>query len=204
MSCQPLHITLLLGLALMSFACGTSGTNSIRNAYPSIQAGSFGEMRNVSTMGPIWFGGMVCEQDMNLARRRGVKRVIDLSTPNEKGACSIAAACERYGMEYMTAAIREGGSPSDEAVDFVMEWLSDGCPRVVDGTHRGLPTLMIDGSGGRGASFVAIYRVHWLGVPIEEALIEARRAGMRPGSPEVFVRAQVERIANQGHPLSPQ
>ena len=151
-------------------------------------------MRNVSTMGSIWFGAMPSVEDLELASRRGVERVIDLSTTDERGEYSIASVCSRLGLKYCSAAIRTQGPPSDESVDFVMELLAEACPANSAGSGDDVRTLMVDGSGGRCASFIAIYRVRWLDVPLEEALVEARRAGMKPGASEDFVRAQVTRI----------
>ena len=45
--------------------------------------------------------------------------------------------------------------------------------------------------------FFAIHRVLNEGVPLEEALVEARSSGMRAGDPEEFVRAQVARLQAQ-------
>ena len=59
------------------------------------------------------------------------------------------------------------------------------------------PTLMFCGSGGRCAAFLAIYRAVVLGVPLDKALVEARRAGMKPGEPEDFVRSQVEQLRKE-------
>lgn len=164
-------------------------------SYPSLVVTSFGEMRNVSMCGPIWFGTMPCAGDLELARRRGIDRVIDLGTPDEQGECSLAAVCNRLGLEYLNAGLRTGAQPNDEAVDLVMVWLSESHGAQEGSEGEILRTLMVDGSGGRSATFVAIYRTLQLGVPLEEALIEARRAGMKPGEPESFVRAQVERIS---------
>ncbi len=192
----------VLFLVMMALGCQTTEDDSARAACPPINAGSLGEMRNVSTMGSISFGALPCEEDMGLARRRGIERVIDLSSPDEKGRCNLAAVCTRMEIEYMPSAIRSEGPPSDESVDFVMECLIQGCSMNSDPDKRAIPTLMVDGSGGRSASFLAIYRVCWLGVPLEEALVEARRAGMRPGDPEAFVRVQVERIEKERAPVT--
>lgn len=188
------RLALIPALAALMLACGSTGTNSTQATYPTINSGSLGEMRNVSTMGSIWFGAMPCEQDLDLARRRGIERVIDLSTPDEKGKCSIAAVCSRLDLEYLAAAIRAEGQPSDESVDFVIEWIAEGFAQDSGSTRTPPRTLMVDGSGGRSACFLAIYRTLELKVPLEEALVEARRAGMKPGAPEDFVRSQVARI----------
>jgi protein tyrosine phosphatase (PTP) superfamily phosphohydrolase (DUF442 family) len=56
------------------------------------------------------------------------------------------------------------------------------------------PRLIFCGTGGRSAMFFAIHRVVDQGVPLDQALLEARRAGMKPGAPADFVRRQTERL----------
>ena len=142
-------------------------------------------MRNVSVSGPIWFGGTPCVKDLELAKRRGIERIVDLCAANEAPAWAVAETCESLDMEYLAAHVGSTAEVTDETVDLVLGWLD---------TEPAVPTLMFDASGGRCASFVAIHRVVALGVPVEEALVEARRAGMKPGEPEDFVRRQVARL----------
>jgi hypothetical protein len=59
--------------------------------------------------------------------------------------------------------------------------------------HEDEPLLMYCGTGRRCAAFLAIHRAADLDVPLDEAIAEARRAGMRPED-EAFVQAQVERL----------
>lgn len=176
-------VLLLLGSTLP--ACQGSGDHELEADYPPIVSSTFGEMRNVSVSGPIWFGGAPCRQDLELAERRGIERVIDLSSSSEVPRCDVSSTCKALGMEYLKAAAEGESERCDEAVDLVLGWLESGSAR---------PTLMFDGTGGRCASFIAIHRAVAYGVPLEEALVEARRAGMKPGDPEEFVRDQVERL----------
>lgn len=177
-------LPLLLCAGLLSACQGTSDGDT-EATYPPITASTFGEMRNVSVCGPIWFGGAPCVEDLELAKRRGIERVVDLCAANEAPAWAVAGTCESLDMEYLAAHVGNTSEVTDETVDLVLGWLS---------TEPVVPTLMFDASGGRCASLVAIHRVVALGVPVEEALVEARRAGMKPGEPEDFVRRQVGRL----------
>lgn len=183
---------LLLLLALGASACRSDRGAETSAAYPPIVSSDFGEMRNVSVAGPIWFGTFPSREDLELARRRGVMRVIDLASPAEVAAESppdYARECQRLRIELLAGAIQTEDPQTDDAVDLVLQWLA---PKESGAPCE--PTLMFDGSGGRCASFLAIHRAVELGVPLEEALVEARRAGMKPGAPEAFVRAQVARL----------
>jgi hypothetical protein len=43
---------------------------------------------------------------------------------------------------------------------------------------------------------MAIHRTVVVGVPLERALMEARRAGMMPGDQDAFIRGQVLRLTS--------
>jgi hypothetical protein len=192
------RLALLTCLVLTSACIGTDG-DRVEATYPSIDTAKFGEINNVSKMGSIWFGAMPCVEDLDLAFRRGVKRVVDLSIASEKSEFSMAAACARLDIELLVAGMPIEGAPSDESVDLVLGWLAEsyGLPCEA-GEATAIPTLMIDGSGGRCATFLAIFRAVHLDVPLGVALEEARRGGMIPGLPEEFVRTQVERLSTSG------
>lgn len=188
--------SLLLALSLAASACRSDGGAETSAAYPPILSSNFGEMRNVSVVGPIWFGTLPSANDLDLAKRRGVLRVIDLSSPAEIASAETpdySRECLRLRLEYIAGAIQTEDPQSDDSVDLVLQWLSGGeggegsCP----------PTLMFDGSGGRCATYLAIHRAVAYEVPLEVALVEARRAGMKPGAPEEFVRAQVARLTDE-------
>lgn len=177
--------------AVLGAACRSAGSSGPVASYPPLESSSFGSMNNVSMSGPlsgaIWFGSTPSEGDMELVRRRGVKLVIDLSTAEEYAGPAAREACERYGIVYRSANMPSFASPSDEQVDFVLEALAQ---------EGSAPLLLFCGTGGRCAMFVAMYRNLRMGVPLDEALAEARRAGMRPED-EDFVRAQIERILRE-------
>ncbi len=182
-----------------SLGC-VSGSTGVRELdYPPIESTQFGTMSNVSKMGPLWFGAMPTENDLDLASRRGVQRIIDLSVPSERGTCATSVACTRHEIEYLIAGIRPDSDPTDESVDLVLGWLRESLVGSVDASQKQaapqpIPTLIICGSGGRCSMFFAIFRVMEMDVPLQAALEEARRGGMLPGHPEVFVRQQVERL----------
>jgi uncharacterized protein (TIGR01244 family) len=141
-------------------------------------------MRNVSVMGEIWLGACPSEPDLELASRRGVAVVLDLSWPSEAPAYDVELACRRLGIDYRRARVADRELPSDETVDQVLGVLAECADE---------PTLLFCGTGGRCAMFLAIHRATELGVPLEVALTEARHAGMLPDR-EAFVRRQAARL----------
>ncbi|MFT5048795.1 MAG: protein tyrosine phosphatase (PTP) superfamily phosphohydrolase (DUF442 family) [Chlamydiales bacterium] len=176
---------LLIGLLA---ACGGPAKRSDTPASFRLQSSELGDMRNVSAIDGFWIGGLPTVEDLDLAGRRGIVRVIDLRVPGEVLDYDLRAECARLGLGCVSINLRAADDLPDSAVDVVLQGLSD--PE----RH----TLMFSGDGSRCAMFFAIHRVVQAGLDLEEGLYEARCAGMQPGGPEDFVRSQVTRLGGAG------
>lgn len=179
----------IFGLSVALFSACQSippAESSAFDDHPPLVASDLGQMHNVSRSDAVWFGSLPAPSDLDLAHRRGIVAVIDLSLPEEAPGFDVASACESSRLEFMTLALESDESISDQAVDRVLAELRRPYKR---------PLLMFSGNGGRAAMFFAIYRAVDEGLALETAVIEARRAGMMPGFPEEFVRAQVCRLS---------
>jgi protein tyrosine phosphatase (PTP) superfamily phosphohydrolase (DUF442 family) len=185
MPSAPLLASLVLAGAVVA-GCRGPSSEPASASYPAVESGSFGSMQNVSVADQVWFGSTPSAEDLELARRRGVHAVIDLSTPDEAPGLDVAEVCSGIGLAYHAPL---GGvvPPDDAQVD---EFLA-----TLEG-EVGQPTLLFCASGSRCATFLAIYRASRVGVPLDQALAEARRAGMRPQDEE-FVRRQVMRLTGE-------
>jgi len=157
----------------------------IAPGWPELEASSFGEMANVSMCERLWFGGGVTESDVELAFRRGVKRVLDLSFQDDEPAFDLKLACDSYGIELVDAALLDVESLSEEDADLALGIFRDTDSR---------PLLVLCEAGSNSAAFFALWRVLDHEMPLDLALDEARRAGMRPGVLEEYVRAQHVRL----------
>ncbi|MAF64939.1 MAG: hypothetical protein CMJ84_04675 [Planctomycetes bacterium] len=178
---------LTAGIAALAFAaCQGGPTLSSTPEYPPLETGTFGSMRNVFVVDGIWLGSTPAWEDLELAERRGVECVIDLSAAGESTDLDVAATCARFGMEYVRVGEDDSSLPSETAVDEVLARF---------GRADRPRTLVFCGSGARCVALMAIHRTVVVGVPLEQALAEARRAGMTPGGGEEFVREQVGRLA---------
>lgn len=186
---RPSLLPLALLLPLLGACRSGGGPVHDTPPYPALEVAELGSMRNVSRVGDVWFGSAPNPGDLDLAVRRGVQLVIDLSSPDEKVECDVAVAAGERGLRYLDAGDTAVELAGDRAVDLVLRELD---------RANGQPVLLFCGNGGRCAAFVAIRRVARQGVPLEQALVEARRAGMKPGEPEDFVRAQVGRFVAPG------
>ncbi|MCP3919476.1 MAG: hypothetical protein GY711_28395 [bacterium] len=167
----------LLAAPLVLPACRTTASHE-REAQPALESSELGTMHNVAVCDGLWFGGMPSVDDLDLARRRGVERVIAVC-PVSTSELPLRATCSRLGLEWHELGLVEGNPISDEAVVRALELMGES-PRP--------RTLMFCRDGSRSAMLFALHRVVNQGMKVEDALIEARRSGMRPGEAEDYVR----------------
>jgi len=153
--------------------------------WSELELSHFGEMQNVSMIERLWFGGGVTEADIELAFRRGVKRVLDLSFQADELDFDLKLACDSYGIELVDADLGDGESLSGEDADLTLEIFRDTDSR---------PLLVLCEAGSNSAAFFALWRVLDHEMPLDLALDEARRAGMRPGVLEEYVISQHARL----------
>ena len=181
---------LFMFFATLAFlpACGGTKGDGLRADYPPLKTAEMGEMRNVCVSGPIWFGGTPCLEDLDLAKRRGIESVIGLCGGDTEQQSNLAMRSSELGMNFLAVPIKPGLDTPAGTVDLVLGWLRD---------SKENPTLMYCDSGGVSATFFAIYRAVYEQVEVEEALREARKAGMKPGEPEEFVLKHVERLTGR-------
>ncbi len=156
--------------------------------WPELREAELGQMANVHVCGPLWFGSAPARADLELAARRGIEVVIDATSPAEALDYDWARVCERLGLEPVDLEVGEEDLDAEQ-VDFFL-----GLFGGQSASRLGGDVLLYCGNGQRSATLFAIYRVVLLGVPLELAVHEARRAGMKPGEPEQFVRRQVQRL----------
>jgi protein tyrosine phosphatase (PTP) superfamily phosphohydrolase (DUF442 family) len=165
---------LLLGLGLLA-ACASTDAGGTAPA-PRPELAELGTTRNVTALGDLILAGQPSAEDLGLAARRGITRVINLRTPAEMERVDFdqAARCAELGLDYVGIAI-DFTTMDDATFDAVLELLDRPAP-------DGGKTLLHCASGNRVAVFVAVRRMLQDGVSYEEALIDAQAGGMKPGS----------------------
>ena len=157
-------------------------------SWVELEAAHFGDLRNVSKCGDVWFGGGVTEEDVELAYRRGVQSILDLSFPEEEPDFDLRRACADNGIALYDLDLLRAEVLSDRNANEALDLFRDT-------EHH--PLLVVCGTASNGAAFFALWRALDHEVPFDEALEEARRAGMRPGPLETYVRAQFERLSSE-------
>jgi uncharacterized protein (TIGR01244 family) len=184
---MPKHLALLVLLALpLSCQFATDDAASVDSVDQPMRSADLGEMHCVAIDGAAWIGGYPTAQDLDLARRRGVQTAIDVSTSDETASYDIGAACRTLGIEYVSLGVETKRAIDDDNVERVLAELRQRA-------RESMVFFCADGS--RAAMLYAIHRAVDDGVPVEDALVEARRAGMKPGRQEAFVRTEVLRLA---------
>ena len=155
--------------------------------WSSLESSDFGAMQNVSMSEQLWFGGGVTEPDIELAFRRGVKCILNLSFRGDEASFDLKRACESFGIELADVGLIDAESLSSDEADATLEILRDMERR---------PLLVFCEVGSNSAAFFALWRSLDHEMPLGEALNEARMSGMRPGALEEYVRAQHARLSD--------
>lgn len=152
--------------------------------WPELRDAELGAMVNVHVCGSLWLGGSPRPEDLELASRRSINTIISSLTPAEALDYDWVAVSERLGLVPVDLELSAEGF-DDSQIDLFLTTLE----AEVEGD-----ALLFCGNGQHSATLFAIYRVVTLGVPLDTAIREARRIGMKPGQPEAFVRSQVLRL----------
>ena len=185
----PLVLAAVLAAAL-SGACRSAAREGPSGpTWPEMREVELGSMVNVYHCQALWFGGAPAMADLDLAARRGVRTVVSAATPAEAPAYDWVALSRKLGLEPVDLGLESDAGLSSADVDRFLAIASD--PARAD-------VLLFCGNGNRSATLFAIYRAVLLEVPLESAIREARRAGMKPGLPEIFVRSEHERLRGSG------
>ena len=180
--------------AFVLVACVATRSRQDVPAWPPLEPAELGQMHNVAVSDGIWIGSEPSQADLDLASRRGIRRVISLCTEAECPAYDLREACRQVGMEYYEVPPRDPAVLDDAAVDRALALLAE----AESGAIR---TLMFCSDGSRCAAVFAIHRVVRENMPLEDALLEARRAGLRSDDEKV-VRRHVARLLPGGETSS--
>ena len=169
----------LLASLLALGACRAPEAQGVSD-WPPMVAGEMGSMDTVAYAEELWFGSAPDADALRLARRRGVERVIDLCP---RGGPDLRAVAEGVGLAWVAIPI-----PVEAAADGTVD-------EVLAALRAPQRTLMFCSEGDVSAALFAIHRAVQVGVPLEAALQEARRAGLDPDPGEALVRRQVARLS---------
>lgn len=176
-----------LAAALLCTACVTlDDDEGGANARPGLEMSDLGGMVNVAVLDDVWLGGHAAAADLDLAKRRGIRVIVDLGDP-AASRIDVAAICADLGLVHVQAPI-DPTNPDEAEMDRVLAALVE--------PERDALLLLCD-DGARCATVFAIYRVVADGLELVDALEEARRVGLKPGTGERVVQRQIERLGSR-------
>jgi protein tyrosine phosphatase (PTP) superfamily phosphohydrolase (DUF442 family) len=187
------NFALLPATALVACLVGGACRSTPEKAPPAfapLESSELGTMHNVSVSDGLWFGGQPTTEDLDLARRRGVERIIAVYSAGELGGLDLEGTCQTLGLTCVSIETPADQTLGPESVDLVIDLLGE--------TDRPR-TLLFCRDGSVSAMLFAIHRRVNEEMPLEQAIAEARRSGMRTGEDsEAFVRDQVLRLGTRG------
>lgn len=137
----------------------------------SIEPVSLGGMNKLHRVGDVYLGSQPSEADLIELKNRGVQTVINLRHEAELGEFDEAAASKALGMRYVHVPFNGGNELTDAVFD-----------QVLDALDSKEPVLMHCASANRVGALWMAYRMQEHGLDYDEALAEARTAGLRSTS----------------------
>ena len=187
MTKHPLPIALAFAFALSLALVAPTGCKSHESseapnntAAPAPEPATCGTVRNLSIAGDIYLAGQPGAKDFALLKARGVKTIINLRTPGESDL-NEKKIVEDLGMTYVSLPWNGPDQLTDQKLDAMRTALHE--------NER--PIMLHCGSANRvGAGWLA-YRVLDEGIPVEQALAEAKQIGMRTKAYETITLAYI-------------
>lgn len=128
-----------------------------------------GAIKQLHRLGGIYLAGQPSVDDLKKARDRGIKTIVSLREPKELNWDEEAAATQ-LGLQYQSIPFRSPESLTDAVFDKARKVLSDKEKR---------PLMLHCGTANRVGAVWLVHRALDDGVPVAQALDEAKTAGLR-------------------------
>jgi uncharacterized protein (TIGR01244 family) len=161
-----------------------------------VEEARLGDTSHVHRSGELWFAGQFPEQDIDTIRESGIRRVISLRLEGEI-PWDEKALVESAGLEFVSIPLRAPETFTDEALGRLRGLLNE----------EGVPTLLHCASANRVGGAWLPFRVLDQGVPVDQALAEAKTIGLGHSGYEQrvleYIDQQVELIAARKPSVKP-
>ena len=172
-------LRLLLLATLPLFLLPPAGAQD--DSPAKLEPAELGKTANVHSCGGLFLSGQFTREDIELIKKRGIERIVTLRADGEV-AWDEKAAVEGAGLEFRSVPFRAPEALTDDVFDEVRKLLRS----------PGDKTLLHCGSANRVGGVWLPYRVLDEGVPLEVALEEARKIGLRSADIEARALAYIE------------
>lgn len=157
---------------------GTVASPAEDAAPAELREAELGSTNNVHAVGDIYLAGQPTPDDIEVLVNRGVKTVVCLRKPGEVDYDE-QAAVEAAGMDFVSIPFDAAEELTDDVFDRVRATLA---------AHGDEPLVLHCGRANRVGAVWMVHRVLNDGVGIDQALEEAKTAGLR--TPEYIEKAQ--------------
>ncbi|MEM9380184.1 MAG: hypothetical protein AAGB93_09585 [Planctomycetota bacterium] len=189
-------LVLALLFASTLLACGGKSIRPTGPVEPKLTADRLGSVRSALTYDGDWMGGVPLpedlDDDLDLARRRGVATIIDLRDDRARTELPLEQAAVRVGMDLVVV---ERNLPGESIQDLTSEISNAAIDSVRDVLNR--PgrdgVLLLDDDGSLSAAVYAIHLAADKGADPSDVLRGARGSGLSERDAD-FVRSQLARI----------
>ena len=137
----------------------------------------------VSLVGDLYLAGQPAPEDFEALRDAGVRTIVDLRREGELATFDEPALVAELGLEHVRVPFGSPDQLTDEVFDRTRELLREAQP----------PIVLHCGSANRVGAVWIPWRVLDQGVPLEQAVEEAKRVGLRAEALEAKAREYVRR-----------
>jgi uncharacterized protein (TIGR01244 family) len=169
MTLHTRHALCLLVLTLLGCGAAFADEEDKKKGPPKLEACELGSTYNVHRVGKIYLAGQPSPEDFQLAKKEGVKTVINLR-PDSELKWNEKDVLKDVGLEYHHFPFREPESLKDKVFDDVRKLLRD---------KKKQPVILHCASANRVGAVWLVHRVLDDGVKLEDALKEARTVGLK-------------------------
>ena len=157
----------MLGLLLLVLVTGCQSNSTAEDAR--VEAVEVGSIPNTHAFGDILLAGQPSREDFELLAEEGTATVITLRTAPEVTDYDEGQLVESLGMRFVSVPFRAPETLTDEVFEAIRTELEN-----AEG-----PTVLHCGSANRVGAVWIPWRVLDGGVPLEQAVLEAKEIGLR-------------------------
>jgi uncharacterized protein (TIGR01244 family) len=155
-------------IAIACFAVTSSGCGVPKSTEVPLEPATLGSTRNVHIYGETILCGQPSEDDLELAKSRGVKTIISLRTPEET-TWDEGPAVEALGMKFVRIPFAGPETLTDDIFEEVRRILND---------NKAGPVMLHCGSAHRVGAVWLAHRLVDDGLSVEQAVKEAAVVGL--------------------------
>jgi protein tyrosine phosphatase (PTP) superfamily phosphohydrolase (DUF442 family) len=176
---------LALACSVVTLACAEDIKQDLKSKKPAkLEACKLGKTYNVHRLGKIYLAGQPSTDDFAIARKDGIKTVVNLRTPGEM-RFDEKGVVKGLGLEYYYLPFAAPDTLKDEIFEKSLKVLRD---------KKKQPVLLHCASANRVGAIWLVHRVLTDKVAFDKALKEAKEVGLKFPPYEAKAMAYIEKV----------